>query len=111
MNRPPIATVFKVLLFIAVVVTLAACTPMPKNPEQPVVPEKQTVRIQESLLAPCPPLPRPPKPGAGGRLTEGQIVQWISSMVSAWEVCSVSKDSLTTTIRDAFNIQPLEAKP
>lgn len=111
MNRPPIATVFKIMLFVAVVASLVACAPVPKNPEQPVVPEKQTVRIQESLLAPCPPLPRPPTPGANGRLAEGQIVQWISSMVSTWEVCSVSKDSLTNTIRDAFNIQPLEVKP
>lgn len=111
MNRPPIALVFKILLVIAVITILTACETAPRNPEQPVVPEKHTVRIQESLLAPCPPLPRPPMAGPTGHIQEGQVVAWVSQMVGVWEVCSVSKASLTQTIRDAFNIQPLETKP
>jgi|GEM_PF-5119710 len=111
MSLPLDRIILRILVVVAFAYVLTACETTPRNPEQPVVPEKHTVRIQESLLAPCPPLPRPPAPGPSGRLQEGQVVEWVSNMVGVWEVCSVSKASLTQTIRDAFNIQPLETKP
>lgn len=100
------AHIFGAALLLFVVLALAGCASAPPSDKvvQPIVPAKQTVRIQESLLAECPPLPLPPAPDSTGHITEAQLVAWIKDLVNAWDVCSNMQSSLALTIRNAFNI-------
>lgn len=107
MKRPLIILIYVALFCLL----MAACAPVPVKPEQPVVPEKASVRIQESLLAPCAPLPRPVSLRPDGSLTEGEALLWVRAMVSAYEACSDSHASLSNTIRKAFNVQTPNPQP
>lgn len=95
------------IIILAFVLLLSGCGVAPVIPEAPVipvVPEKQTVQIQESLLAPCTPIVSPQAVAALGPLTQQEVVVWVQGIIGAFDACSASKASLVTTLRHAFNL-------
>jgi hypothetical protein len=93
---------------LGLVLLLSACGTTPPKPDDtvvnPVVPQKQTVTLQQSLLAPCPPIPPFVPDKTNGSASQGYTVQWTSEALLAWQACTQTKDSLVQTIRKAFNI-------